>query len=302
MLVPGLRGSASGLGAAIDALESASSVLAQLLGLFGIMLVVHLELAVLRSQAPLLVRAASVPATRVIAMLLMNAAVDALTPQAVLMLGASSGAFALAVGGASLLPQRRTSTWAGSMLVTAGGVTLLSVGSRLGAHIAQDRRLPVAELFSRWMSTAAFVLSLALVATVLWHRSRVTKRGGHALLALLCVTLVASLLATQNAGADAAQWHVLLTRAATPLTRPPLPFLPVTTVTFGQLLALGAAVWVLASPSVPHFLRVVSGLCVLTLQAPDVPLLSLALTLATLATAAVYVRKALPSRNEPRPE
>ncbi len=298
LLLPGLRGTASGLGSAIDALSNLSAVLAQLLGLIGLMLVVHLELAVLRSGAPLVVRAASVPATALVATLLMNAAVDALTPKAVLMLGASSGSFALAVGLASLFPRRRATAWAGTLLITAGAVMLLSVGSRLGAFIAQEQRLPAAELFSRWVSTGSFALMLALVATVLWHRSQITKRGPHGLLALLSVALLVSLAATQFSAASAPEWQVLLTRAATSLTRPPLPFLPIATVTFGQLLGLGAALWVLGSSSLPLFLRVVGGLSLLSTQAPDVPLLSLALTLATLATASVQARKATQSRNE----
>jgi hypothetical protein len=298
LLLPGLRGTASGLGSAIDALSNVSAVLAQLLGLIGLMLVVHLELAVLRSGAPLVVRAASVPATALVATLLMNAAVDALTPKAVLLLGASSGSFALAVGAASLFPRRRATAWAGTLLITAGAVTLLSVGSRLGAFIAQERRLPAAELFSRWVSTGAFALMLALVATVLWHRSQVTKRGSHGLLALLSVALLVSLAATQVTAAGAAEWQVLLTRAATSLTRPPLPFLPTATVTFGQLLGLGAALWILGSSSLPLFLRVVGSLSLLSTQAPDVPLLSLALTLAALAAASVQARKSTQSRNE----
>jgi hypothetical protein len=300
LLLPGLRGTASGLGSAIDALSNVSAVLAQLIGLFGLMLIVHLELAVLRSGASLVVRVASVPATALIATLLMNAAVDALTPQAVLTLGASAGSFALAVGAASLLPRRRTPAWTGTLLITAGAVTLLSVGSRLGAFVAQERRLVAADLFSRWVSTGAFALSLALVAFVLWHRSQVTKHGRHGLLALLGAALLVSLLATQATTTETSQWHVLLTRAASSLARPPLPFLPLTTVTFAQILGLGAALWVLASSSLPPFLRVVPSLTVLSTQAPDVPLLSLALTLAALATASVQARKVTPSRNEPR--
>jgi hypothetical protein len=300
MLLPGLRGTASGIGPAIDGLTSASAVLAQLLALFGLMLLVHLELAVLRSGAALIVRAASVPASALIATLLMNAAVDALTPHAVLTLGASAGAFALLVGAANFFPRRRSSGWAGTLLVTAGAVTLLLVGSRLGAHVAQEKRLAAAELFSRWLSTAAFGLTLALVATVLWQRSQLTKRGRHVLLVLLSVALVISLVATQSVQADASEWHILLSRAASSLTRPPLPFLPITTVTFGQLLGLGSAVWVLASTSLPRFLRVVGTLCLLATQAPDVPLLSLSLTLAALVAASVHTRKSTPSRNEPQ--
>ncbi len=292
LLLPGLRGAASGLGAAINAVSSVGAVVAQLLAILGLVLVVHLELVLLRVRVPWLVRVASVPTTAVAATLLMNASVDGLTPFAVLVLTASAGILALVVGAVNLSSRKRSSAWAGTLLVTVGSVSLLSLGARVATRVAVERRTEAAEVFGRSLATAAFVLSVALLATVLWHRARLTKRGWHTLAALLAASLLWTWVAARASEPDVPHVVVLLARAALASVRAPLPYLPVVVVTWGQLLAFAAAAWVLTTQALPRYLRVIVALSLLSLLAPDVPLLSLGLVLASLVAAVVYAPRA----------
>jgi hypothetical protein len=103
LLLPGLRGTVSGISAIIDTLSTLDALLAQLLFVVGILFTVHLEMNLLRSGAHWAAKLLSVPLTAVFATLLMTAATDELAPLPLLMVGVIAALLTLGSGLSALL-------------------------------------------------------------------------------------------------------------------------------------------------------------------------------------------------------
>lgn len=281
VLLPNLRGTASGLSDTIDALSVVDAILAQALALFGMMLVAHLELAILRARRGFLVRAVSVPTTAIVITLIMNAAVDALNPLALFALGTASALLTIAVGAAALLRGDPKTSRSG-FLLGAGTVAALCAGARLAVWLGRNELALTSTTVSRVLSTGGFFLSFLLAAMVLFVLSRSSRRGRVAVSLLLCAALLATFVGVRGAGPDAPYLQVLVTRAASAIARPPLPFVSDGMLIFAELCGVGAALWAFLSPALGLSTRVVLGLGLFALRAPDVPLLSLTLALTAL--------------------
>ncbi len=302
VLLPALRGTASGLSSAIDSLSLADAVLAQALGLFGMLLVVRHELVILRARGTLFVRAITIPTTAVVMTLVMNAAADALNPVALLALGASGALLVLAVGAARYVTEDRRTAWLSAALGMAGAVSALSLAARLIVLLGQPEQTAKAALWVRGLSTLAFVISLTFTALTLFRLGRSTPKGRLVLGAVLTTALVVSLVGARPAGPDAPYVQVLLSRGAMAFARPPLPFLPDATIMFAEVAGFAAALWALQTRAVSKSMRATLALCLLAVRGPDIPLLSLALALgALLAEATVCASKVTTSAKHAAP-
>lgn len=300
LLLGGLRGSASGISAAIDALATLGAVLTQLLFVGGVILAVHLELTLLRSGAHWVLRALSVPITSVLCTFLMNAAVGELAPLPLVLVSVLSSLLALAAGAARVIDEKTRE--AGAVLLAAAVSALLWAGARVSAWQTTTLEAPPFHSWAPWLASAGWLTSAALTLFAYLSLARAKGRiqrtpfGGALVVAVLCagtlLAVFASWAATRPPSFDESSWEVFLTRSLQGLLRTPLPALPVSLVVLEHLLGLGAAAWAFAHRGLPATQRVVFAFCLLALRAPDTPLLALGLTLAALFGAA-------PSRQQP---
>ncbi len=299
LLLGGLRGSASGISGLIDALTALGALLTQLLFVSGVILVVHLELLVLRSAAPLPLRALTVPVTSVLCTLLMNAAVGELAVLPLLLFGVLASGLALATGiargleGGSVSATRRaTSRRVGILLILTSVAALLWAAARVSAWQATTLEPPPFDSWSPWLATAAWAVSAIVTFGAFAFLTRTSKDGERPrlpltrppltplLLCLLATTL--SWLVTRPRTFDEPTWQVFLARAAQGLFRTPLPAVPPFFVAVEHLLGLAVAAWALTHRSLPPTQKIALGFCLLALRAPDTPLLALVLTVGAL--------------------
>jgi hypothetical protein len=285
LLLTGLRGAVSGASGAIDALANLDALLAQALFVGGVLLMVHLELAVLRSRTALLLRLFSVPATAVLGTLLINAAVDELAPLPLLVVG---GCAALLSLGAGLSGARRHLGGPGAMatlLLAAGAASALWTAARVAAFQTTTLEAPPLEAWSPWLASAAWALGAAVTAVALVLLIRNSPRPALPLLGIVSVAVLAVWLGVQEPTPADSGLRVFLNRAMHGLLRGPLPAVPAALVALEHLVALGAALWALAQRTLSGPLGVVLALSLLALRGPDLPVLALALSLAALCGA-----------------
>lgn len=284
-LLTGLRGAVSGASGAIDALASFDALLAQALFVGGVLLTMHLELAVLRARTPLPFKLLSVPATAVLCTLLINAAVDELAPFPLLVISGCVASLAL---GAGLAGVRRGPGGSGAIatfLIAAGVSSAFWTAARVAAWQTTTLEAPPFETWSPWLASTAWALGASVTAVALRLLTRGSSRPALPLLALAGAGVLAIWVGLREPTPADTGLQVFLGRAVNGMLRGPLPAVPVVLVALEHLLALGAALWALCQRALPGRVGVVLALCLLALRGPDLPLLALALCLAALCGA-----------------
>lgn len=279
----GLRGTVSGASGAINALAALGALLAQLCLVSGVILTVHVELALLRSRASWVVRAFSVPALTLLCLLLMNAAVDELAPLPLLAVGLTAALLALLSGTSGVFSRRSLGGASAPPFLLAAGVTsALWTAARLSAWQTTTLEPPPFYAWSPWLASGAWAASGALTIFSLRFLARHSPRPSAPLLGITLLAVCVAWAASAEATYADSGLQVFARRAMRGLLRGPLPVVPESLVVLEHLLGLGAGVWALAQRSLPRSTRVVLALCLLASRGPDLPLFALALALAAL--------------------
>lgn len=283
LLLPGLRGSASGVSNVIDSLSVLDALLAQLLFVAGLLLAVRLQIGLLRSKTSWALRALSIPCSAVCLTLLINASAEELAPLPLVLVSALTALLTLATGLSFL--RRKEIAPLPAVLILAGVGATVSTLARLTAWQATTLEPPLLPTWSPWLASAAWWFSALLTAGSLRYFVRRTSSAAGALLSLAVVAVGMSWSANVPADVDASTWHVFASRAAGGLLRQPPPLIPPALALLEHLLALGAATWAFTHRGLSPVQRVVFGFCLIVLRAPDIPLLALGLLMTTLFVA-----------------
>lgn len=285
LLLPGLRGSASGVSNLIDSLSMVDALLAQLLFIAGLILAVRLQVGLIRSKTSWVLRTLSIPCSTVCLTLLINASADELAPLPLVLVSALTALLTLATGLSFLRRNQKEIAPLPAVLILAGVAATVSTVARLTAWQATTLEPPLLPTWSPWLASAAWWLSALLTAGSLRYFVRRTSSSAGALLSLAVVAVAMSWSANIPADVDASTWHVFASRAAGGLLRQPTPLIPPALALLEHLLALGAAAWAFTHRGLSPTQRVVFGYCLIALRAPDIPLFALGMLMTTLFVA-----------------
>lgn len=285
LLLPGLRGSASGVSNLIDSLSVLDALLAQLLFVAGLVLAVRLQIGLLRARSSWALRALSIPCSVVCLTLLINASAGELAPLPLALVSALTALLTLVTGCFVWRRKEKEATALAAVLLSAGAGATVSTLARLTAWQATTLEPPLLPTWSPWLASAAWWLSALLTAGSLRYFVQRTSSAAGALLSLAVVAVGMSWSASIPADADASGWHVFASRAAGGLLRQPTPLIPPALALLEHLLALGAAAWAFTHRGLSPMQRIVFGFCLIALRAPDIPLLALGLLMTTLFVA-----------------
>ena len=280
-LSPALPGSVAGISGIIRVVDLAGNLLTQLFAFAGISSALLLARVILQSsKKDLVFKLLVLPATLLVGFIVMvKMRVTQSDPNGSMTLALTSSGLAM-VAAPALLKNEVTRVMGLTVALGGAGGGLHALG-RFLAFKASLASLPTHFMIARGCETAVFTIHLAVVALAcLWLKSRgpafAAKLAG---IAALCV--LGAIGAERGSLPDASVWEVLASRSVGHLSSAPLPLIPTSLVSSVILLTLALAVWLLATRQLTTT-AVVLCFCLLSGGSTDVPLLALALVLATI--------------------
>ena len=279
---PSVRGLVVGLGRTGDYLELAGAAVSQFFLILATVGAMALGLSALRAGLPAVVRFGAVFASGLVVLVTLSASASRVPEASLVLVGGVACALALLAAWDTIrTPFARATAVMLGLLGLGGLLRVVSVIIVMREGVAPEALARVA----RGVSTVGLLLDGAAMAVAVgFVASRSKKLTSPATLAALAVALFATRQAIAGTSDEAAAMSVLLARAAKNLVLRPEPFVSPVIATFVAFAAPAIAVAALATRSLTPALSGAIALLLVARGAPDVPLCSLALVLASLAT------------------
>jgi len=281
VIAPALLGWRAGIEPWIERAELTAAVLGQLAVVAGALMAIQLLIATLvESDLSVAYRLIAAPVTAGIVTLVMASSTRELPMLLTLALAVLSGVLATIASVPTVL---RSHTRAAGMLLGIGGLTaLLQVTSRTLALWASQEALASVFRVAQWLSTFVFVLDvLALVAAGVWLAARRWTASAVVASAALFGSGFVAWAALRGTGSPGG-WFVLASQSLHSLARYPWPMLPPFAHFTVQLLLLVGAAIAVTTRSAQPVARTAIALALLARAGTDIPVLALALLLASL--------------------